>query len=230
MRRGSIVWLLGGFAVVLIAWGVFSKMFDTNRYKMTVEVETPAGLRTGYAVREVSSYSRPQGVYGAKVKGEAVAVDLPGGQTLFALLSDSSGDPDHGAWVADWALKRDLKPGGANNGYRAGRFAELYPTQPKTESPLRQTSGPMLVRFRDLADPTLVEPVDPENLAASFGPGVRLKRITVETTRDPVTKEIGKRLGWLGKFPEPSLNPNHGPKDFSISATLHHGDFHRGQN
>jgi hypothetical protein len=55
----------------------------------------------------------------------------------------------------------------------------------------------MLVRFRDIADPTSVEKVDPDNLAASFGEGVKLRRITVQLTDDPVTTGIEKRLGWL---------------------------------
>jgi hypothetical protein len=73
-----------------------------------------------------------------------------------------------------------------------------------------------------------VQRVDPANLAASFGPGIRLKRITVEVTDDDVTTGIEKRLRWLGDHPEPSLDPGHGPKDFSLPATLHHGDFSLG--
>ena len=56
---------------------------------------------------------------------------------------------------------------------------------------------PLLVRFRDINDPKTVERVDPNDLAASFGPGVYLKRATVEITRDPVTTGIVKRLSWL---------------------------------
>ena len=44
-----------------------------------------------------------------------------------------------------------------------------------------------------------VQRVDPANLAASFGPGIRLKRITVEVTDDDVTTGIEKRLQWLPK-------------------------------
>ena len=47
----------------------------------------------------------------------------------------------------------------------------------------------MFVRFADIADPKSVERIDPQ------AAGVR--RITVETTRDPVTTGIVKRLGWL---------------------------------
>lgn len=84
------------------------------------------------------------------------------------------------------------------------------------------------MRFGDIADPKTVERVDPDDLAASFGMGVKLRRITVQITEDAVTKAIGQRLGWVGRFPEPSLNPSHGSQDFTLSATLHHGDFRLG--
>ncbi|WP_066268991.1 hypothetical protein [Blastomonas sp. CCH3-A3] len=59
---------------------------------------------------------------------------------------------------------------------------------------------PMLVRFRDINDPTTVERVDPDALAASFGEGVKLRRVTVQLTDDPVTKGIEKRLKWLDSY------------------------------
>jgi copper chaperone CopZ len=52
-----------------------------------------------------------------------------------------------------------------------------------------------------------VQRVDPANLAASFGPGIRLKRITVEVTDDDVTTGIEKRLRWLSKH-RGTLKPN----------------------
>jgi hypothetical protein len=55
----------------------------------------------------------------------------------------------------------------------------------------------MFVRFRDINDPNTVERVDPNNLAASFGPGVRLTRATIEITDAPVTTGIEKELEWL---------------------------------
>jgi hypothetical protein len=64
-----------------------------------------------------------------EVKGEPVAVDIPGRGTLFAVL-------------------------------KQGAPGEM----------------PLLVRFRDMNDPKTLERVDPNDLAASFGPGVYLKR------------------------------------------------------
>lgn len=52
--------------------------------------------------------------------------------------------------------------------------------------------------FGDVADPTTVARVDPDNLAASFGPGVTLRGMTLEITDDPVTGGVVDGvLGWL---------------------------------
>jgi hypothetical protein len=54
------------------------------------------------------------------------------------------------------------------------------------------------VTFADVADPTTVARVDPDDLAASFGPGVTLRGMTLEITDDPVTKGVVEGvLGWL---------------------------------
>lgn len=83
----------------------------------------------------------------------------------------------------------------------------------------------MLVTFGDEADPTSVTLVDPDDLVASLGEGVTLKRITAELTDEQVTTGIEARLRWLSEYPEPSLKPGHGLKDHSLPATLRHGDF-----
>ena len=60
---------------------------------------------------------------------------------------------------------------------------------------------PLLVTFTDIDDPASVLKVDPDNLAASFGPGVALKRITLEITDENVTKgKVETVLGWLDDY------------------------------
>ena len=57
---------------------------------------------------------------------------------------------------------------------------------------------PMLVTFGDIADPASVRLVDPGDLAASFGAGVRLKAVTLEVTREEVTEGVVEGLlGWI---------------------------------
>ena len=53
----------------------------------------------------------------------------------------------------------------------------------------------MLVTFDDIAKPETVRRVDPADLAAVFGEGVRLKAVTLEITEMKVTEG---RLGGAG--------------------------------
>ena len=57
--------------------------FDPIRYRLSAEVETPAGVRRGSSVIQ-TIWDR--GLSEATITGDAVAVDLPGGETLFVLL------------------------------------------------------------------------------------------------------------------------------------------------
>lgn len=52
------------------------------------------------------------------------------------------------------------------------------------------------VAFRDISDLKSVEQVGPDNLAATFGPGVSLRRAKIEIVDEPVTRAIEKKLPW----------------------------------
>ena len=67
---------------------------------------------------------------------------------------------------------------------------------------LPQKLYPRFLRFRDIKDPTTAELVDPDNLAKSFGPGVRLVRVTNEIIDEVVTRGIRKVLPWLSPHAE----------------------------
>jgi hypothetical protein len=56
----------------------------------------------------------------------------------------------------------------------------------------------MLARLRDPQDPATAERVDPTNLAATFGAGVRLVRVTGQITDDPLAPPtIENKLPWI---------------------------------
>ncbi|MEL7739057.1 hypothetical protein AAG614_11795 [Citromicrobium bathyomarinum] len=85
----GVLGLLGGVAFAALSG---CRLFGGNsyRFRMTVQVETPGGVRTGSSVYEVSAenkvaITREMATRGWSVKGEAVAVDLPGGRALFAV-------------------------------------------------------------------------------------------------------------------------------------------------
>jgi hypothetical protein len=217
---------------------------DVVRYRMTVEVDTPQGVRTGSAVRELRYNANSSGWFplgesrpSMKVKGEAVAVDIAPGQVLFALLSSARGDVDYAQHVPRIAFPqcmegrdkltpqaqadcKDLK-------WQAKQLVEFWPTLPPQK--WQGADIPMLVRFKDLADPKSVEAVDPDALEKSFGPGTKLRRITVQVTDDAVTTGIGKRLGWLGEYPESRLDRDYkGSTNPNIAQQLSNGEFRQG--
>lgn len=203
-----------------------SKRYPDYRYRLTVEVDTPEGLKTGSSVIEVSTavtgkYSIPNpGKVEHRIRGEAVTVDLGKRGVMFALLRSE--------YSVDWAngvLMSVTKPVSRDEKKAAGLDSDHDPSfdigmqrtlaltgrheSPRyvdnvlTRADVRNKGGklpsyyPMMVRFADLADPKSVEKVDSDDLAKSFGAGVKLRRITVERTDDRVTKEIKNKLQWL---------------------------------
>ena len=136
-------------------------------------------------------------------RGEAVAVDLPGGKTLFALLRSEGGGSD----AADYpylAFRERLK--GSKDWLDSIRMlrgwkGEVAP-MPATETVMGNggttvSALPLLVTFGSISDPKTVQRIDPTALSADFGAGVKLQRITVAVTDDAVSVGIEKRLGWL---------------------------------
>ncbi len=208
------------------------------RFRLTVEVETPEGLKTGSSVIEVRQ-SMGRSTMGGfneqifyKIRGEAVAVDLPDGQTLYALLRSSGGDVEWAARVIP-ILAPDA---GDDNHLDDVLLLEGKHELPRKWSPRgrsdERSAYPMMVTFGDEADPTSVTLVDPDDLAESFGEGVTLKRITAELTDDSVTTGIEERLGWLPNYYDKMLD---GQRIHTIYAEnrlandLSHGDFSRGR-
>ncbi|MEP5937291.1 MAG: hypothetical protein ABJ239_03095 [Erythrobacter sp.] len=197
---------------------------------MTVEVDTPEGLMKGSSVIEVDTNVSGQlsiptpGAVRARVRGEAVAVDLPNGRALFALLR-SEDDVDFAKRIMFLMAPKGRD---ANGDPFLGRFnnmlemtdpVELPATQAKINPSLaKMKAQPMLVTFGDLNDPTTVERVDPFNLQDSFGDGVSLRRITVQVTDDPVTKGIEKRFQWLGQIKGSGLTRDDFPENVPVGA------------
>ena len=157
----------------------------------------PQGLKTAYSVIEVEAIRQTDlltGSSGAEmvVRGEAVTVDFPGGQTLFALLRTVNQLQDDLAVMSMIALDPDFNFKRADSTKRIAKGDRIrLPLEvPKDYSSL-------LVTFRNANEPASVALVDPDNLAASFGPGVRLRRIAVAATDQAVTAKLQSYLPWL---------------------------------
>jgi hypothetical protein len=165
------------------------------RYRLTLQVDADEKSYVGTGVIRVSLTPKaswiPQsgGAYSG-VQGEAVMVNLGSRGTLLALLKGSSRKSD-----ADTIVRAIFPP---PNGTKA-TFAESIDrySNSKLVAELGAEQLPLLVLVRDIRDPQSAVLVDPDNLAGTFGSGAILRRATLETTRDPVTKEIERTIPWL---------------------------------
>lgn len=175
-------------AVVLLAWASFMPETHGWRQKLTVVIDTPQGEVSGSSVTEVnvSFYDPPS--FGTEVAyeltGEAAVVEVLPGKYLFALLGDS-----------EELFFRAAKD--RFEGMTRGAWLRQIPRQ--TE-PVTLTGDliPLLVTFDDITEPLTVREVDPEDLAAVFGEGVRLKAVTLEISPEAVTEgRVEEVLGWL---------------------------------
>ena len=182
MGRRSVLGVCAAGAAALLAGCAPS---DTIRYRLTAEVETPEGVRTGQSVIQVA-WTKPGPIAkavlgglagsGFQVTGDAIAVDLPRGETLFVLLRSPASE--------DWA-------GFASNQVGGGEVRPVPRIDPHVPG---MDNYPYFVRFRDISDPGTIEQVDPDDLATSFGEGYRLKALTFQRTSEPVTEGIKHRL------------------------------------
>lgn len=121
-----------------------------------------------------------------EVKGQAVIVDLPNGP-LFALTRPADSQLSGFAEMSMRVLDPDFHSmmDSVDSAARIGGWSDRRGEVPREHWPL-------MVRFRDIDDPTSVERVDPV--------AIGVKRIVVETTSDKLTTGIDKRLPWLARL------------------------------
>ena len=204
----SLLVLLAGAALAI---GVFKLKYPSHawRQRITFVVATPQGEKVGSAVQAVEWTPNPIFKDGAAfhlttLKGEAVAVEIAPGRVLFALLNGPGGY-EHIGLIALYQFGGG-RPGGRDYPWTDSNFAAVRAAHGAAATPLRPDLYPSLVTFRDLNDPTTVEQVDPANLAASFGEGVKLARVTIELTDAQVTTGIEKKLNWLNRYYDQQLD------------------------
>jgi hypothetical protein len=187
--------VLAAVAVPLLLVGCGFGGGESYRYRMTVVVDTPEGPRSGSSVIEVRGSSAgplSHSAFNRRVRGEAVFVDLPGGHTLFALLSSPARGYDAAGLYPLLAYASALPPTvdwrQEFEGLKRQREPALLPSD----------AYPRLIAFGDPKDAKSIEVVGPADLAAVFGAGVALSRIEIAITSDPVTKRLSARLPDFG--------------------------------
>jgi hypothetical protein len=172
-----------------------------HKYRLTVAVETPEGIKSASGVLAVHpdrGYSRGGHT---RTKGDAVLVDLGGGKNLLALmahLDNNTIDLDGMNYVALRAY---------NAAGRKASFNEM--SRMSGAVPVQDMVMPVLVAFTDLGDPATARTVRPDDLEAALGRGFRLQGISAEAVPnglwpldfggalgEPVTRGIEARLPW----------------------------------
>ncbi|MGA9581851.1 MAG: hypothetical protein WBR13_07795 [Allosphingosinicella sp.] len=165
------------------------------RYRMTVEVETPEGVKSGSSVIESTitkgmRFGDSSGISYA-VKGEAVTVDLGGGQMLFALLSGLDMEPaEFHARLFHNALKRGAAATPPlPRKYKAFEWREERQAARNIKPTviLQPSDYPKVVRFRNPRDFRTVEIVNESDDVASNQVNLQIKRIIIAVTDDDVT-------------------------------------------
>jgi hypothetical protein len=212
----ALLWVAAVALCVVVGWKMRYPTHAWNQ-KLTVTVSTPRGEVSGSSVVAVSwseAFFRGEGaVFRLTMRGDATAVDLGGGQFLFALLAYEDSQEPHSTGVIPLKLLGDEELY-----WSTDSFKKVQAARGRGPIVLPQKLYPRFLRFRDIKDSTTAELVDPNDLAKSFGPGVRLVRVTIEITDEAVTRGIRKILPWVSRNAEwfrlnapkvPPLGPPH---------------------
>jgi hypothetical protein len=197
--------ILAALALGAVMWWKINYPTYAWNQKLTVTVSTPRGEVSGSSVVAISwNKNFFSGGWGGApfhltMRGDATTVDL-GGQFLFALLGYHRSEETHCTGLVALKLLRQKLPLQSDDDYWApDTFKRVQAAKGRGPITLPQQLYPHFLRFRDTKDSTTAELVDPDNLAKSFGPGVRLVGVTIEITDEPVTRGIRKILPWLSR-------------------------------
>ena len=172
-----------------------------HKYRLTVEVDTPEGVKSASGVMAV----HPDRSYGrggrTQTKGDAVLVDLGGGKNLVALLAHIDGTLDLDGM--NYVALRAFRATGRNVSFN--EMNRMTGAAPVTGELL-----PVLVTFTDLSNPATAHAVRPDDLEAALGKGFHLRGVSAEAVPnglwpldfggplgEPVTRGIEAKLPWL---------------------------------
>lgn len=194
--------------IAILLGGLYYLGRPEHKYRLTIEVQTPGGVRSASGVMAVYM-GKDGGILaeaggGANAKGDAIFVDLGDGRNLIATLT-----------LGKNGLYFDGMNFLAMNAFAAAgqkvQFKEVSRLTGKVQ--VHGDLIPVLVTFANVVDPSTVRVLDPTNLAEIFGSGFRLNGIALEMVPvgfwpldfggplgEPVTRGIERRLPWIAQW------------------------------
>jgi len=199
-RMKWIVLLIAALAIFYAAYAIAYPTYS-YRYRITIEVDTSDGVKTGSSVIEVTTVQYPSWItlgandHATSVRGEAVFVDLGSGRNLVALLA-------LGPHAADGAARL----------FAPRSFFPIRDDSPRDVLWSKQLAGmtgrrafagdkqPTLVTFADPNDPAGAREVPFSDPQSVLGSDIRSVRAWIDLTKDPVTSTLQSKLPWIGDF------------------------------
>lgn len=175
------------------------------RYKITVEIDTPNGIKSGTSVREAclspfKGYNPQVADFKERDDGEAVVIDL-GSSLVFGTVHPS----DSIFYIFD------AFPGPQLFSIEGAKYYSGL--KPGLKAPLPLKDYPTFVSFENLNAPETIQMVRGEvydksqkkyvrvdNFEEYFGKGVKLLNVTIETTDEAINWSIRKWLPWLDEY------------------------------
>jgi hypothetical protein len=178
-----------------------------HKYRLTLEVETPAGVKTAsgiLSVRPNRNYSGSgSGSSVPQTKGDALVLDLGDGRTLAMLLAYG----DDGSNFEDPSFLPTRIIGAKD---RRISFRDIKTFAGRPPLPVPEALRPVLVSFAKASDPTSARRVNASDLEASLGKGYRLRGLSLDIVAngywpvdfggvlgEPVTRGVEAKLPWL---------------------------------
>jgi hypothetical protein len=165
-----------------------------TRVKMTATVETNTGSYTGSSVQEYACRHSLQfmgDTAECHVRGDAVTVDLKDKGYLFLIFDTPGSHSEMSMPIAVLSVVTD-DPLSANTA-----------TVPD-EWTVPISNMPLMVKFGDLNDAGSIQPVNPADLAASFGGAVKTISVKIEKTSAPIVpSQIEQILPWMSDKKDP---------------------------
>lgn len=181
-----------------------------HKYRLTVEVTTPDGIKTGSGVLAVvpdRNYNRSGRT---TMRGEAVFVDLGRGKNLVALLAHQQGDKLDLDDINYLALR-------AYSAARGSRVSFKDMSRQTGIVPVQGELIPVLVSFGDLKDPASARLVDSGHSEVVLGDGYAIRGFSAEVVPngfwpidfggplgEPVTRGLHSKLSWLARPDAPA--------------------------
>ena len=167
------------------------------RYKLTISVETPEGMKTGSNVVELDYYKTASGAP-HRTYGEALVLDIGASGTLVALLTQQG---ERTVWAQDDPISIIFKKCGRDTRdifdlvdtvRSISACKAIYPLDLSKLSEL-----PDILLFKNAKDLASLAVVDPENPEAVLGPGVVIRSASIQLTDEPLTRGVDDHLPWV---------------------------------